>query len=68
MTITTTEIQKIMEEFYHRNRRLPNAILLPASERIHGITSSDLTTIQLEACFGARIIYAAITHPRAAIL
>ena len=64
MKITTTEIQNIMQEFYHQNQRHPNAILIPAgADSIDGITPA-----KLESLFCMKVVYAAVPEIRVAIL
>lgn len=73
MTITTTEIQQIMQDFYHQNQRGPNTILLPVSGDMSliGVTNiqpKGFTREQVERYFCVTVLYAAVTKPTAAIL
>jgi len=63
MKITTIELHDLMHSFFNKNLRLPNTILLPAADRIF---EYDLP--QLERILCVQFVYAAVTHPQAAIL
>jgi len=63
MQITSDEIHTLMHDFYRQNQRLPNAVLIPASCEIKG-----LSAIQFESALCVKIIYAAVPEPRVAIL
>ena len=63
MMITVTEIHDIMYDFYLHHQRLPNTILMPASEQVIGYDP-----VQIARVLCVKIVFAAVSEPRAAIL
>ena len=66
MQITACQIQYMMQDFYHKNRTLPNTLLLPPAATIE--TLAGFTVFQVEKLFYMKTVYAAVQEPTCALL
>ena len=66
MQITTTEIQRMMQDFYRKNLHMPNTLLIPAADAVESF--SGLSQVKIESIFYMKVVYAAISEPRVAVL
>lgn len=55
MIVTTSEIQKIMQDFHRQHHCLPNTLLIPASDSLDG-----LPPYKIESLFRMKVVYAAV--------
>lgn len=64
MQATIVDLQNLIYDFYLVNQRIPNTLLIPAGQQeINGLSPS-----KIESVMCLKVIYAAISSPRCAIL